>query len=182
MLRVLCDRLGFSQDHFFLDIYADLQRHIFIDGAPTPYVLHGADSCGIPQGCPTSCFFAHLVDCYWSFTCMQTGCAVIAYLDDWMVIGDSWADLNAVLTQALLVCNCVGSNINLTKTHRAVALPPGQRVPHCRGGIAAIPMVSSFKYLGVDIAFRKQTRRLAAARRVADYCRRAELMRSVHFT
>ena len=182
LLREMCNHFGLQHGHHLVDGYAGLARHIFVDGTPTAHVLHGTHACGIPQGCPASCFFANLIACYWLCSCQGMNCDTTAYLDDWLIIGESWDVLERVYQQTLLVCSSVGSTLNLRKTYRAAALPAAQAIPACHNDLSGVPLVSTFKYLGTDISFRQKVKRAAAARRVSDYCRRAGLIRIVHFT
>ena len=80
------------------------------------------------------------------------------------------------------MCRCIGFSINVAKTYRAVALVHGNVIPRCVGAMSAIPLVNSFKYLCTDITFHRRAKRSAAAKRVREYCKRAELIRHVHFS
>ena len=182
MLGKLCDKVGFHQGAIFLDIYARLQRQIFVDSTPTPHVLYGPHACGIPQGCPMSCVFANFVACYWLYSCSGCDCEVIAYLDDWLVIGKTWCGVDRAFTITRRICEVVGSRINITKTKRAMAHPFGHPPPPCPSGLKRIPLVDNFKYLGIDVTTRVNACRPAAAKRISMYCKRANLIRLTHFT
>jgi hypothetical protein len=92
-LRQICVALGLHQGLYFLDLYARMERQIFRDGEPSPYFLHGGPLRGIPQGCPFAVIFANLFATYWILCCTMAGVTFLAYLDDWLVICNTWADM-----------------------------------------------------------------------------------------
>ena len=70
--------------------YANLRRILCIDGCVTPFVIHGINSCGIPQGCPLSAFYCNLVAAAWERQVLRAGpqLSALTYLDDRLLIGD----------------------------------------------------------------------------------------------
>ena len=162
----MCQHVGLQHGHYLINGYANLHRHIFIDGVPTACVLHGAHSCA---RLPCVMLFCYLIACYWLCTCQTADCEVIAYMDDWLVISNTWNAIADVYDKTLKICDSVGSNLNLRKTYRAATVSSGRAIPGCRNSLSAVPLVTSFKYLGMDIAFHQKAKRAAATRRASEY-------------
>ena len=84
-LRALGSRLGMPrQAQKALEAYAQLERHLFIDGQPTSMLIRGGDLRGVPQECALSVHFCNLVGWAWN-VCMKRELPHVgtnAYLDD----------------------------------------------------------------------------------------------------
>ena len=70
-----------------LSLYGRLERHLFIDGQPTGYILSGDGIRGVPQGCPLACHFCNLTSWLWHLELQHHLPSVtgISFLDDRLV-------------------------------------------------------------------------------------------------
>ena len=141
--------LHLEQARYMLDNYARIKRHLFIDGAPTSVLLVPQDSCGIPQGCPVACIFANLGVLLWAHQCELAvpTAFLVSYLDDWLIVANSWQDLQVLWDATLQVCSFLGTQLNLDKTVRGVACQASTRVQEPIGTLRdQVRWVTNFKY------------------------------------
>jgi len=146
-----------------------MERQIFRHGEPSPYFLHGGPLRGIPQGCPFAVIFANLFATYWILCCTMAGVTLLAYLDDWLVICNTWADMAHAWGTTAEVCKVIGSSVNVKKTCCAVAFDPHNHPPGRPHSLRKVKLVKTFRYLGADISLSGTALRPTAAKRCASF-------------
>ena len=186
VLDGICSTIGFVGGRAAVANYKRLQRVLFVDGQPSDVVLEGKGIRGIPQGCPIACALCNLYGMAWHDAVSKAVPAAIThtYLDDRLVAADSWDQLASVMVATAAVDRCFGPQLNLKKTVRGVAFPPGAGKPagcqrrHAASGLSSIKEVTHFRYLGVDIALIPWRSSFPVARaRLKDFVVRCDLVR-----
>ena len=158
-----------------LDLYSSLRRQIFLDGCPTQFILSGAGSCGVPQGCPLACFFTNLVaaalDAHMR---LVPGVELITYLDDRIFFASSSDVLEQALSSARVFDVACGCSCNLSKScYACLNSQPGLLGAILRGMPRAR---SSFPYLGIDVLVGGRAARPLAKQRFQSFLQRCALV------
>ena len=159
-----------------LDLYANLRRHVFLDGSPTQFVPFGPNSCGVPQGCPLACLFTNLASAALAEYLASTDPDVelFSYLDDRVYFASPHSLLEGALARARdfdLPCGCTcntGKSFYACFRSRPLRLGPI---------LASMQRArSSFACLGIDIVVRGVGSRKRAKDRVAAFTQRCSLV------
>ena len=181
-LRTLCISIGAPQDLLnVLDLYAKLDRLLFVNSCPFGLRLTGDFACGIPQGCPLACTFANIAGgCLEHFLQQQGADTGTSYLDDRIFMSDSADELEFTLHHVELFDNFLGVRRNPDKCHYAIFGAHSPEATPMGPQLASIPFCkSSFPYLGVDIAVGCKAPKTLAKARIKDFATRASLARSL---
>ena len=183
VLRSVCEKLSLPSCLVALSNYAPLTRLLFVDNEPSDVWLEGKCITGIPQGCPLACFLCNLAAHAWHRTCDRVAPSSRhwTYLDDRLIITNSWSDMQIVLDATKSLDLALGPQLNFRKCCRGVVQPGVKtlpRVPRNCGSVLAIEYKTSFKYLGVDVVLSSGgSQRPTALRRLADFKARCKLGR-----
>ena len=162
--------------------YANLSRHLYLDGYPTPFIIEGGHICGIPQGCPMAPFFCNMVAAAWEYSItIATGgdrhMHTFTYLDDRLFLSSSPALMEQALQVTIALDTVLGTKVNIGKS-KWISFH-GKFLARLR--LRAFESVKNFTYLGTD--FFNNTSKNAgydakprAKSRVADFSRKAVLV------
>jgi len=158
-----------------LDLYANLRRQVFLDGSPTPFVLTGTASCGVPQGCPLACLFTNIASAALiEYVSQVPGVEVYTYLDDRVFFATSHRQLELALARAQvfdLACGCTcNNNKSFYVSYRCRPLRLGPILSSMQRAR------SSFPYLGIDILVSGHGNRKLAKQRVDAFLQRCSLV------
>ena len=172
--------LGIDALEHALEIYLELERHLYIDYSPTKWVLKGKGLTGIPQGCPLACVICNLSAIVWLHEVEKAiektpedDAVAFSFLDDRLVFAPDWKILNDIFEATKKVDLTLGPELNLKKCSLAFAKPMGsklRKVP--KEMLKGLTFTSAFKYLGIDILVHRNSRRATTHRRVKDFVER----------
>lgn len=131
-LHQLAVALGFPRQALHaLNLYARLQRFLWIDGQPTGHILAGHGLRGIPQGCPLAVHFCNCTSWAWQlflqFKCNGVRCC--SFLDDRLLRATIITTIVDALAATALVDAASGALLNIKNTKMVVyAAPSGLRL------------------------------------------------------
>ena len=136
--------------------YANLRRTLFIDGCITPFVIHGINSCGIPQGCPLSAFYCNLVAAAWERQVLRAGpqLSAFTYLDDRPSIGDDALQFESALQASDDLDKALGPALNMDNCQRALAGGRADVLSRVGPLLQRFTVAPVLKYMGIDIGVR----------------------------
>ena len=165
----LTEHLGLPVCGHVIRNYQQLERILFVDNQPTDVLLKGSGLVGVPQGCPMACFLCNLTSIMWHLTVAQAvpSAKHFSYLDDRFVLVTSWQQMARVLEATQQIDLAIGPDLNLPKCVRGVVAPAGRSAPRCsERSLRAIPLRTSFRYLGIDLILGQPSSAPVARRRV----------------
>ena len=136
-----------------LGLHGRLERHLFMDGQPTGYVLAGGPLRGIPQGCPLSVHLCNLTCWFWHRSLAQAcpSLQTASFVDDRLLSSGSLLDLEAGILASRIVDAFFGAELNLRKTCWSSTVNAAAWAGPLLGNFR---FVFGLKYFGVDVVLR----------------------------
>ena len=133
--------------------YATLRRILVLDGCVTPFVIHGANGCGIPQGCPLSAFFCNLVAAAWERQVRRVGSelSVFTFLDDRIIIASDCQQFEDAMLVSDRFDEALGSSLNMSKCRRAVAGGRSRLLDRVGPQLQRFETAHVLRYMGIDL-------------------------------
>ena len=181
-LETVANHLGATPLQTAVANYRKLSRHMFLGGEPTPFVIHShivGGLAGIPQGCPLAPILCNLLGHAWILQMRRTipHATCLCYLDDRLLLADSWSDLDKGLAATILFDKATGPTLNHQKCNCCQVV--GSRRPALKKPahvLAGITTSKCIKYLGVDLIAQGGTASKTAATRTDDCMHRLQLI------